>query len=377
MAVSLNATQIEWNSSHKAETATRESSQQRKQSGHSTEGTHSQGTTDPSSQPFKVLAVDDSAIYRKLVEQSLSRERYAVLFSKNGREALDLFAKYQPAVVITDWNMPDMGGLELCKRIRSDFPDCYCHLILLTSNSNKEQVVQGLAAGADDYLTKPFHSGELVARVEVGRRFVELHRQIQAKNRRLEEMALSDALTGLPNRRAIDVWAPRQLSAAARHDFSIWAVMADLDFFKKVNDIYGHDAGDTALKTFAEILTAQTRESDMCARLGGEEFLVMMTHADKEGTKTAVERIRKQFEGTKFAFGNHTMTATASFGIAGFRGTKPPDWNALVARADTALYAAKHKGRNRIEFELDSDSEVSWKDATRTIPTQALYDSGE
>jgi two-component system, cell cycle response regulator len=309
---------------------------------------------DPSSQPFKVLAVDDSAIYRKLVEQSLSGERYAVRFGKNGREALDLFAKHQPAVVITDWNMPDMGGLELCQHIRRDFPNCYCHLILLTSNSEKEQVVEGLAAGADDYLTKPFHSGELVARVEVARRIVELHRQVQAKNRLLEEMALTDALTGLPNRRAIDIWAPRQLSAAARHNFPFWAVMTDLDFFKKVNDTFGHDAGDTALKTFSEILTANTRQSDMCARLGGEEFLVMMTHANKEGAMSVVERIRKQFENTKFAFGKDTITATASFGVAGFLGINPPDWNALVSRADTALYAAKHNGRNRIEFEPDS-----------------------
>src|SRR6202041_2670470 len=180
----------------------------------------------PSFPPFKVLAVDDSAIYRKLVEQSLSGERYAVLFAKNGREALDLFAKHQPAVVITDWNMPDIGGVNLCTFIRRDFPDCCCHLILLTSNSEKEQIVEGLAAGADDYLTKPFHSGELVARVEVARRSVDLHRQIQAKNRLLEEMALTDALTGLPNRRAIDIWAPRQLSAAASFNFSFWAVMA-------------------------------------------------------------------------------------------------------------------------------------------------------
>jgi diguanylate cyclase (GGDEF)-like protein len=311
-------------------------------------------TTNPSSQPLTVLAVDDSVIYRKLVDQSLSAEGRTLLFAKNGREALDLFAKHQPALVITDWNMPDMEGPELCKRIRRDFPDRYSYLILLTSNSGKDKIVEGLRAGADDYLTKPFHSDELVARVGVGLRFVDLHRQIQAKNRRLEEMALTDALTGLPNRRAIDVWAPRELSAAARHGFPFWAVMADLDLFKKINDIYGHDAGDTALKTFASILTAQTRESDMCARLGGEEFLVMMTHADTKGAKTAVERIRKQFEGTKFAFGDRTMTATASFGIAGFRGIKPPDWNALVARADTALYAAKHNGRNRIEFDPDS-----------------------
>ena len=312
----------------------------------------------PSSQPFTVLAVDDSAIYRKLVEHSLSEQEYKVLFAKNGREALDLFAEHKPAVVITDWSMPDISGLELCRRIRRDFQGFHSHLILLTSNSNKEQVVEGLAAGADDYLTKPFHSGELVARVAVGRRIAELHREIQAKNRLLEQMALTDPLTGLPNRRAVDVWASRELSAAARHDFAFWAVMADLDSFKKVNDTYGHDAGDSVLKTFAEILKTHTRQSDICARIGGEEFLVMMTHSDRGGTKTAVERIRKQFENTNFTLGGRIVTATASFGIAGFRGNRPPDWNALVECADTALYAAKHKGRNRIEFE-DSAARIA------------------
>jgi diguanylate cyclase (GGDEF)-like protein len=167
----------------------------------------------------------------------------------------------------------------------------------------------------------------------------------------LEEMALTDALTGLPNRRAIDVWAPRQLSAAARHNFSIWAVMAGVDLFKKVNDTYGHDAGDIVLNSFSEILKANTRQSDMCARLGGEEFLVIITHSSKEGAKTVVERIRKQFENNKVIVGTATIAATASFGIAGFCGIKPPALDALVARADTAMYAAKHNGRNRIEFE--------------------------
>ena len=306
---------------------------------------------DPSSQPFKVLAVDDSAMYRKLVEHSLLGAGYEVLLAHDGREALGLFAQCQPAVVITDWSMPNLGGLELCRRIRQDFQDCHSHLILLTSNTDKEQVVEGLAAGADDYLTKPFHSGELVARVEVGRRIVELHRQIQAKNRLLEEMALTDALTGLPNRRAIDVWAPRQLSAAARHDFDIWVVMADLDLFKKVNDTYGHDGGDTVLKSFSEILKANTRQSDMCARLGGEEFLVVITHSDKEGVETLVERIRGQFEKNRVKVGTATIAVTASFGISGFRGTKPTDFDALVVRADTAMYAAKKNGRNRMEFE--------------------------
>ena len=302
---------------------------------------------------LKILVVDDSPIYRKLVEQSLSKEPYPVLFAKDGREALELFAEHQPALVITDWTMPDIGGLELCQRIRRDFQQQYAYLILVTSNANKEQVIEGLSAGADDYLTKPFHPGELVARVGVGRRIIELNRQVQTKNRQLEELALTDPLTDLPNRRAIDVWLGRQLSAAARHDFSIWAVMADLDLFKKVNDTFGHDAGDTVLKTFAEILKANTRKSNICARLGGEEFLIMITHANKENTNIAVERIRKQFEAKKFVFDASTITVTASFGISGFHGTKPPDLSAFLARADTALYAAKSKGRNRVEFAAD------------------------
>ncbi len=304
-------------------------------------------------QPLKILAVDDSAVCRRLVDQSLSGHRYSVLFAKDGREALGLFAEHLPAVVITDWDMPDISGVELCRCIRRQFRGSYAHLILLSSNSDKEQVIEGLAAGADDYLTKPFHEGELVARVEVGRRIVELHRQIEHKNRLLEEMALTDTLTGLPNRRALEVWATRQLCAAARHGFSIWAVMVDLDLFKQVNDTFGHDAGDTVLQTLAQILKANTRQSNICARWGGEEFLIMITHADRENANTAIERIRKQFETKKFIFKDRTIAVTASFGMAGFRGTKPPDLSVLLARADRALYSAKIKGRNRVECAAD------------------------
>jgi diguanylate cyclase (GGDEF)-like protein len=144
--------------------------------------------------------------------------------------------------------------------------------------------------------------------------------------------------------------------------------MADLDLFKKVNDTYGHDAGDTVLKGFSEILKANTRQSDMCARLGGEEFLVVITHSDKEGVKTVVERIRQQFENNKVIVGTATIAATASFGIAGFSGTKPPDLDALVARADTAMYAAKQKGRNRIEFELNSGTQT-----LHSVPANSPY----
>jgi diguanylate cyclase (GGDEF)-like protein len=301
-------------------------------------------------QDFKILVVDDSPVYRKLVEQSLSKEPHAVLFAKNGREALEVFAEYRPALVITDWTMPDITGLELCQRIRRDFQQQYAYVILVTSNTSKEQVIEGLAAGADDYLTKPFHPGELVARVEVGRRIIELHRQIQAKNRQLEELALTDPLTGLPNRRAIDVWVSHQLSAAARHDFPVWVVIADLDHFKRINDTYGHEAGDTVLRRFSDLLKSNTRQSEICGRLGGEEFLLILTHVDREQAQIAVDRLRRIFEIEEFRFAGGTTVVTASFGVAGFCGSQPPDFNCLVAKADAALYAAKSKGRNRVEF---------------------------
>jgi two-component system cell cycle response regulator len=305
---------------------------------------------DPSSPELKILVADDSPVYRKLVEQALSQTHCSVLLAKNGQQAVDLFAKHGPALVITDWTMPDISGIELCQRLRRNSELSYAYIILLTGNTDKEEVIEGLSAGADDYLTKPFHPGELLARVGVGRRIVELHRQVQAKNRLLEELALTDALTGLPNRRAIDVWVNRQLSAAARHDFPMWVVMADLDYFKKINDTYGHDAGDTVLKGFAEILKANTRQSNICGRLGGEEFLMVITHVEKENIMIAPERIRKQFEAQKFTVAGHTFGATASFGIAGFRGKTPPKFSDLVTLADAALYSAKKKGRNRLEF---------------------------
>ena len=301
-------------------------------------------------QEFKILVADDSRLYRKLVEETLAQEQYTVCVAKDGREASDLLAGHRPALVITDWDMPDITGIELCGRIRSD-QDSYTYIILLTSNTHKDQIIRGLAAGADDYLTKPFHSGELLARVAVGRRIVELHREIQAKNRLLEELALTDSLSGLPNRRAIEDWAVRQVSGAARHGFPFWIVMADLDSFKSVNDAHGHEAGDIVLKRFADLLRANTRASNICGRIGGEEFVVVITHVEKPNVQTAVDRIRRQLEAETFTFCGHALGVTASFGISGFEGGESsPKFSQLLRQADTALYAAKRAGRNRIEF---------------------------
>lgn len=305
---------------------------------------------------FKVLVADDSAVYRKLVEQTLDQDQYSILFAKTGRSAIQLFEQNHPALVITDWVMPDLTGIELCQRIRRSSRDSYTYIIILTSISEKENVVKGLGAGADDYLTKPFHPGELSARVAVGRRMVDLHRQIEAKNRLLRELALTDALTCLPNRRAIEEWSSRQLSGAARHGFSFWVAMADLDNFKRVNDTFGHDAGDIVLKGFGEILKANSRHSDICGRIGGEEFLMVFTHASEENVRLVVERILQQLRDREFSFDGRMIRVTASFGIAGFQGRVAPEFGKLVNQADEALYTAKHSGRNRMEVHATTPS---------------------
>jgi diguanylate cyclase (GGDEF)-like protein len=300
---------------------------------------------------LRVLAVDDSPVSRKLLEHALSAEPYTLLFAKNGKEALSLFNQHKPALVITDWMLPDLSGPELCERIRTDGHSSYTYLILVTSMTEKNSVVEGLAAGADDYLTKPFDANELRARMGVGRRIIALHREIDAKNKLLMEMAHTDSLTGLPNRRAVEEWAERQLRGAARHGFPLWVVHIDLDCFKKINDSYGHDAGDLVLKKFGEILKKNTRASDICGRMGGDEFLLVVTHTDHRNIQFTVDRLCRQIASEKFTFGNDMLTVTGSFGISGFQGKEPPDFSTLVQRADKALYAAKRAGRNQTKIE--------------------------
>jgi two-component system cell cycle response regulator len=308
-------------------------------------------TDEAPAQELQVLVVDDSPVYRKLVEHALEGNPYSLLFAKSGRQALELFAGHLPAIVITDWMMPDFSGLDLCQHLRSDLHPGYTYIILLTSIAEKGNIVKGLAAGADDYLTKPFDPGELLARIGVGRRIIDLHRQIDAKNKLLEEMAHCDSLTGLPNRRAIEEWAARQLRAAARHGFPYWVVLADLDSFKSINDTYGHVGGDAMLKKFADMLKTVVRASDICGRLGGDEFVMVITHVEADAIFKTVERFREQLAQQQFELGFEKISITASFGIAGLNGKENIDFTTLLRGADKALYAAKRAGRNLIRTE--------------------------
>jgi len=303
--------------------------------------------TEPAA-PLKVLVVDDSAVSRKLLEHALEDQPYQAIFAKDGAEAQRLFALHQPPLAITDWVLPDVPGPELCRRIRANGSG-YTYIVILTSSSDKDDLVQGLAAGADDYLTKPFDRQELLARLAVGRRTVELHAEIYSKNKQLEEVARTDHLTGLPNRRAVEEFGEHQLHGALRHKYKLWVVLLDVDHFKKINDAHGHAAGDAALKRVADLLRKNTRAADISGRLGGDEFVLVLSHANEQDVVRIAERMREEIAQETISVNNQEMKITVSFGIAGLPPFGIPDLKQLFERADRALYSAKQAGRNKVE----------------------------
>lgn len=224
-------------------------------------------------------------------------------------------------------------------------------------DANGSNRANGSPAGAHDNLagahsaqeTRPYGAQEPSPWANVGRRFTELHEETW-KSRFVEESALTDELTGLPNRRAIEQWAVRQLSGAVRHNFSFWVIMADLDQFKSINDAYGRDSGDAVLKKFAEILQANTRQCDMCGRIGGDKFLLVTAHSKEDGVRLAIERLREQIASQKLTLEGRRVAITASFGMAGLRRGPHLDFGRLLVQADVALHSAKRLGRNRVEI---------------------------
>ncbi len=276
------------------------------------------------SQEIRVLVVDDSPVSRKLLEHTLAAAPYTLSFAKDGADALRLFAERPPDLVIADWELPDISGPELCRIVRSTFATAYTYLVLLTSNSDKKSIAEGLAAGADDYLTKPFDNDELRARVGVGRRVIEMHREIEAKTKAL----------------ALDARV-RQISGAVRHGYPIWVVLCDLDSYKPATDLFGHGAGDSMLQAFGEILKTHTRVSDMCGHMGGDQFILVISHVTRENMNLVINRLREKIANHDFSFHDVALPLFANFGLAGSEGGERLELRTMLQQADAALLEAK------------------------------------
>ena len=234
--------------------------------------------------PPAILLAEDDPVTRMLMTRFLKKAGYHVDAVSDGAEALDkMLSTYYP-ILITDWEMPGMDGLSLCKAVRNMQLDGYVYVLLLTARDGKEHVIAGLEAGADDYLVKPVHEPELIARLNAGRRILNLEHSLRVANQRNRVLSITDALTGAYNRRYLMEQLPREVERCRRYAYPLSVIMCDIDHFKQINDDYGHAAGDDVLQQFvARIQKSIRNNSDWIARYGGEEFLLVLPETDFAG----------------------------------------------------------------------------------------------
>jgi two-component system, cell cycle response regulator len=304
---------------------------------------------------MKILIADDSPTPRLMLQRELEGLGHECIVACDGTEAWEVFQGSGVDVVISDWMMPGMDGDELCRRVRADTAAPYAYFILHTSLEDLKHVVQGMQAGADDYLTKPFQLDQLATRLIAADRITALHRQLasqQTELKRLNEMLFQDSrhdrLTGLGNRRRMDEDLARFADLSRRYDYQLAVVLFDVDRFKQYNDTAGHAAGDEVLRSVATTLAEQCRGGDSAYRYGGEELLVAFPEQNLDNGTIAAERMRMAIEALGIPHPGLTPpgVVTVSGGVA----CLGPDETvaSLLSRADTALYRAKRDGRNRI-----------------------------
>lgn len=298
----------------------------------------------------RILIAEDEAVSRRFLETSLRRRGHEVVTARDGVEAWRaLEAADAPSFAILDWMMPQLDGLEVCRRVREQAREPYTYLILLTARDQKEDVVEGLRAGADDYLSKPFHADELEARLRAGRRIVELQAEVIAAREALRVQANDDLITGLANRRSIVDALEREVARARRQDTPLAVALIDIDHFKGINDTHGHGVGDSALREVATRLREGLREYDVVGRYGGEEFLAVLPGCSGAIGAHVAERLRARVADGLVKAGALRFPITVSLGVAAGHGAACPTPVALVHAADGALYRAKRGGRNRVE----------------------------
>ena len=303
--------------------------------------------------PLRILVVEDSPTQALRLKVMLQEQGYDITVAGNGAEGLEALKQQYFPVVISDWVMPELDGIQFCRRIRSRENPGYVYIVLITAKGEKTDLISGIEAGADDYLIKPFDIGELIARLKTAERILSLERNLIKANERIEKLTITDPLTGAYNRRYLTDKLPDAVRYARRYQRPLSLILCDIDYFKKINDRHGHQAGDRVLEEFTGRLIGTVRRgADWVARYGGEEFVVVLPETGAERVHHAAERYRRLVAAERFEIGDTAIKVTASFGTATLPvdDAKAPDAaNALIETADRHLYEAKKKGRNRTE----------------------------
>jgi len=298
---------------------------------------------------MSVLVAEDNPVFQSMLRSMLTKWGYDARIVPNGLEAWDAMqAADAPRLVVLDWMMPYMDGVEVCRRIRTAAREPYVYVLLLTARTESQDLVEGMEAGADDYLTKPFNAQELRVRLRAGRRILDLQRQLMEAREALRVQATHDALTGLFNRgRVLEILAS-EIARSERELRPLAVLMVDLDRFKQINDTLGHQAGDAVLREAARRMQAATRQYDAPGRYGGEEFLIVLPGCGAREGYAQAERIREAFACEPFAAGTDSLAVTCSIGVSSRDACAAGDADRLIREADAALYDAKNRGRNSV-----------------------------
>jgi diguanylate cyclase (GGDEF)-like protein len=304
---------------------------------------------------YRILVVDDHEDNVELLRARLEARGYDVEGANDGQAALDAVERKCPDLILLDVMMPKMDGMEVVRRLKANKELPFIPVIMQTALDSTENKVEGLDAGADDYITKPINFAELEARVNSLLRIKKLQSELSARekeladmNLRLREISMTDGLTGVENRRSLEERLHDMWQHSLRLHEPIALVMCDIDKFKSVNDTYGHQAGDSVLKEFAQLLKNEAREIDRVGRYGGEEFLLILPGTVLDAAVTFAERLREKVANHTFSYTGGTLCRTMSCGVAGSPHPKVKDQEGLLRATDDALYVAKETGRNRV-----------------------------
>ncbi len=322
-----------------------------------------------------VLVAEDSAFYRRVITQHLEEWGFDFVMAQDGKQAWELLAKTNgPKLALLDWVLPDIEGVEVCRRLRKlPESESYVYAILLTAKCERQEMLEAMNAGADDFLPKPFDPPELKARLMVGKRIIELQRKLVEANGALYFSATHDFLTRIWNRGEILGFLRHELVRARRGNASVGTVLVDVDYFKKVNDEFGHQTGDLVIQEIARRLSRSLREYDGVGRYGGEEFLLVLAGCDLATTFRRADEIRSMISGELIPTARASLTVSVSMGVAVTDGSE--DAERLLHRADSALYDAKRKGRNRVESSAPAGpltKATKFQSPAQLLPSRAM-----